>query len=106
MLKQIAKEANQIEDELWIPLDAVMHKLTQEVWEFNDAIQKYRWIYCKSRTTLDDVKAEAGDMFFNFISVLNRLGIDPDELSDCAKKTLEKFHERKNLYKSNTGGKD
>lgn len=41
-LKILAQELNSLEDELKFPLDSVMHKLVQELGEFNDAIQKYR----------------------------------------------------------------
>ncbi|PID34996.1 MAG: hypothetical protein CR971_00320 [candidate division SR1 bacterium] len=98
-LKEIATEVNAIEDRLAINLDAVMHKLTQELGEFNDAIQKYRGIYCKTRKTKEDIQEEAGDLFTNFISILNRVGVDPDVLPELAKNSLRKFHEREMLYK-------
>jgi NTP pyrophosphatase (non-canonical NTP hydrolase) len=101
MLKEIAIQANQIEDEIGLDLDAVMHKFTQEVGELNDAIQKYRGIYCKTRMELPDVEKEAGDVLFNFISLLNKLGIDPDKLPEFAQTTLEKFKERKDIYMNN-----
>jgi len=101
MLKEIAQEANKIEDELWLNIDAVLHKLTQEMWEVNDVIQKYRWIYCKSRKEIIDIESEVWDLVFNLISILNRLWIDPDRIWDFAKTTLNKFYERKDLYKSN-----
>lgn len=47
MFKDIAEEGNAIEDELWLGIDAVLHKITQEVGELNDAVQKYRGIYSK-----------------------------------------------------------
>jgi NTP pyrophosphatase (non-canonical NTP hydrolase) len=94
----IAEEANKLEDDIGISLDAVMHKITQEAGEFNDAVQKYRGIYCKSEGSMENVKSEAGDLMLNFISVLYRLKINPDELVDYASNTLDKFNERKELY--------
>ncbi len=97
--KKIADQANIIEDDLGYGIDAVMHKLIQEVGEFNDAIQKYRWIYTKSKSdNIDMIYAEAWDVMFNFISILNRLWINPDELEKMSHVTLNKFIERKNLY--------
>lgn len=46
-----------------------------------------------------DIEKEAGDLFANFISVLNRLGIDPDSLPSFVESSLAKFRERKELYK-------
>lgn len=98
-LKEIANQANVVEDDLWFTLDAVMHKLIQEMGEFSDAIQKYRWIYAKTKyDNLDMIYAEAWDVMFNFISILNRLWINPDELEKMSHTTLNKFIERKNLY--------
>jgi len=57
-LNEIAKEANKIEDELSISIDAVMHKITQEIGELNDAIQKMRGIYAKRRLTKEEVQDE------------------------------------------------
>ena len=98
-LWEIAKQANTLEDEAWFDLDAVMHKFTQEVGELNDAIQKYRWIYSKTKyDTLDEVHDEASDVIFNFISMLNRLGVDVNEIESMAESTLNKFIERRKLY--------
>ena len=100
-LKDIAIEANKIEDELEISLDAVLHKATQEFGEFNDAIQKYRGIYCKtSYETTTEIEGEIGDLIFNISSALYRIGIDPDNMIQYANNTLSKFNERKKLYKS------
>ncbi|MEI8090898.1 MAG: hypothetical protein WCG98_01200 [bacterium] len=41
-LSEIGKQTHAIEQEIGVNLDAVMHKLTQELGEFNDAVQKYR----------------------------------------------------------------
>ena len=51
-------------------IDDVLNKLTQELGEFNDAVQKYRGRYCRSRVDLERVKEEAGDFLFNLISLL------------------------------------
>ena len=98
-LKKIAEQANILEESLNIDLDASMHKFTQEVWEFNDAIQKYRGIYCKTKyETLDEVYGEASDVIFNFISILNKLGINADVFEQMAQWTLNNFIARKDLY--------
>lgn len=94
----IARKTKEIEKYCNINLDAVLNKLTQELGEFNDAVQKLRGIYSKSYGNLDEVKEEAGDLIFNFISILQELGINPDDLSLYAENTLKKFEERKNLY--------
>lgn len=100
-LREIASNANLLEDSLWLTIDAVMHKFNQEVGELNDAIQKYRWIYAKTKyDNVDMVYAEAWDVIFNFISILNRLWINPDDLEGMAKKTLDKFIERQSVYAS------
>ena len=92
--------ANTIEDELQINLDAVLHKLTQEMGEFNNAIQKYRGIYSKEKQDdLSEIYSEWGDLLFNFISILNRVWINVDKLDEMADNTLKKFIERKSIYK-------
>jgi NTP pyrophosphatase (non-canonical NTP hydrolase) len=96
---EIAEKSKEIEKELGLNLDAVLHKLTQEFGEFNDAVQKFRGIYSRSIGSMEHVEEEAGDLMFNLISVLYELGISPDELENYAEKTLKKFEERKNLYK-------
>ena len=98
-LSEIWKEAEILEDEAWIDIDAVMHKLTQEIWELNDAIQKYRWIYSKTKWNFEDVKSEFWDVIFNLVSIANKLWISPDEFSALAEMTLKKFKERIELYK-------
>ncbi len=101
-LSEIGKQTHAIEQEIGVNLDAVMHKLTQELGEFNDAVQKYRWILSKTKTeNLDKVEDEVGDLFFNIISILYNLGINPDRLPEFAENTLHKLEERKNLYKTN-----
>ena len=99
---EIGKEGNEIEDEIGLEIDDILNKLTQELGEFNDAVQKFRGRYCRTREkNNNNIKEEAGDLFFNLISLCNRLGINPDELPDLAENTLNKFKERKKLYISN-----
>ena len=101
-LKEIAEKGRRIEDEIGIDTDAVLNKLTQEVGEFNDAVQKYRGIYCRQKSeNLNHIKEEAGDLMFNLISVCHRLGVNPNELQNYAENTLRKFEERKELYIKN-----
>jgi NTP pyrophosphatase (non-canonical NTP hydrolase) len=60
-----------------------MHKLTQELGEFNDAIQKYRGIYCKTKyETLEEVESELSDLLFNIVSLCNKLGINVDRFPE------------------------
>lgn len=99
---ETAKRANELENEIGLTIDDVMNKLTQEVGEFNDAVQKYRGRYCKQRT--DDtskVQDELGDVIFNLYSIAYRLGLDPTKFPEYAASTLQKFEERKDLYKGN-----
>ncbi len=103
--KEIAEKTKKLEDELGISMDDILNKLTQELGEFNDAIQKYRGRYCRRKVSLDDIKEEVGDVIFNIISVCNRLGIDPNELSKYAETTLKSFEERKDEYSSAMGVK-
>ncbi|MBI4116346.1 hypothetical protein HY449_01240 [Candidatus Pacearchaeota archaeon] len=98
-LSDIAKDAKIMEEECGINADAVLNKLTQELGEFNDAVQKLRGIYSKSAGSKEHVEEETGDLIFNFISVLYELGINPDNLPLYAENTLKKFQERKELYK-------
>jgi NTP pyrophosphatase (non-canonical NTP hydrolase) len=101
-LKEIAKESKEIGDRIGLNLDAVLHKLTQETGEFNDAIQKYRGIFCKKRSeNLNDVKDEYGDVLFNLVYLGYLLGIDVDKMPEYAENTLKKFREREELYKQN-----
>lgn len=98
-LFDIGKQANALEDEIGINIDDVLNKLTQELGEFNDAVQKYRGRYCKQRAAnLEAVQGEVGDVYFNLISICHRLGLDVDKLSEYAEVTLHKFEERKPLY--------
>ncbi|MFH1452007.1 MAG: MazG nucleotide pyrophosphohydrolase domain-containing protein [archaeon] len=98
-LKEVADEANKIEDDLGLNIDDVLHKVTQEVGEFNDAVQKFRGRYCRSNILIEDVKGELGDVIFNLSFICNRIGINPDEFSVFAKETLEKFKRRKEDYR-------
>ena len=101
-LKEIAEKGRIIEEEIGVDINAVLNKFTQEFGEFNDAVQKYRGIYCRQKNgDLEHIKEEAGDLMFNFISICNRLGINPDELQNYAENTLKKFEERKEAYKQN-----
>ena len=98
-LNEIANEAKKIEKEIGLTTDDVLNKLTQELGEFNDAVQKFRGRYCKRREeTVDKIKEEAGDLIINFISILKSVGINPEEISKFAENTLKKFKERKELY--------
>ncbi len=102
-LREIGELANKLEDEIGINLDAVMNKLTQEVGEFNDAIQKHRGIHSRSWVPLVKVIDELGDVLVNLISIAYRLEINPDAFPGIAEKTLNKFKERKNDYIENKG---
>ena len=100
-LSEIGEKANEVEEEIGLTIDDVLNKLTQELGEFNDAVQKFRGRYCKTKTeNTNDIKEEFGDLFFNMISISNRLGINPDELPEYAENTLNKFYERIELYKA------
>ena len=95
----IAKEAFGIESDIGLTIDDILNKLTQELGEFNDSVQKLRGRYCKSKGTLEDIKGEAGDLFLNFISICYRAGINPNDLPKLAENTLNKFKERKETYR-------
>ncbi len=97
-LEEISKRANDIEDELDLTFDDVLHKVTQECGEFNNAVQKFRGRYCRSRGSIEDVREELGDLIFNLSSVCNRIGINPDDFGKLAKETLNKFEGRKGDY--------
>jgi len=98
-LREIAQEANDIENEIGLDTDDVLNKLTQEVGEFNDSVQKLRGKYCRKAGNVEDVKGELGDLVLNLISLCNRMGINSDDLPVFAEKTLQKFKDRKELYK-------
>ena len=100
-LREIGATANALEKEIGVDLDAVMNKLTQEMGEFNDAIQKHRGIYSRSRVPMSKVKSELGDVLVNLISIAHRLGINPDAFPSIAEDTLNKFKERKDDYIEN-----
>lgn len=101
-LYNTAKRANALEDEIGLTLDDVLNKFTQEVGEFNDAVQKYRGRYCKQRAEdLTKVQDELGDVLMNLGSIACRLGLDPNKFAEYAASTLGKFEERKELYKGN-----
>ena len=106
-LGNIGEKANEIEKEIGLTIDDSLNKLTQEVGEFNDSVQKFRGRYCKTReNNTEKIKEEAGDLFFNLISICKKLGINPDELPKFAENTLSKLIERKNLYSSNISKKN
>jgi len=101
-LKQIADRACEIQEEIGLTFDDVLNKFTQEVGELNDAVQKRRGRFCKTKALNDDnLKDELGDVMFNLISICNGMNINPNELPLLAKNTLDKFEERKELYKEN-----
>ena len=87
--------------EIGINLDTVMNKLTWEMGEFNDAIQKHRGIYSRSWVPKSTVISELGDVLVNLISIAHRLKINPDTFPSIAEDTLNKFRERKNDYIGN-----
>lgn len=71
---------------------------------FIDAVQKYRGRYCRQRAeTTEEMEKEVGDVLLNLASLLYRLGLDPDQLPDYAQRTLEKFQERKEVYRRAMG---
>lgn len=101
-LKEIAEKSKQIEDEIGLNIDDILNKLTQEVGEFNDTVQKVRGRFCKEKANNNEnLEKEIGDVMLNLISICNRLGINPNELPKLAENTLNKFKERKELYKKN-----
>lgn len=83
-----------LEEECGIEIDDVMHKLTQEVGELNDAIQKTRGRYCRSSVTPEGLRKEFGDVLLNLLSLCSKMGIDPDDLPVIAKETLKSFADR------------
>ncbi len=103
-LKELGEEANVIEERIGLNIDDSLNKLTQELGEFNDAVQKSRGRYCKKKGDLENVKQEVGDLFFNIISICNKIGINPNELSLFAENTLKKLKEREELYKKSIKG--
>jgi len=96
--EELSKEAEKLENEIGLDIDDILNKFTQEVGEFNDAVQKLRGRYCRSKINIEEVKKEAGDVLFNLISICNRIGINPNELPELAEKTFEKFIKRKQDY--------
>lgn len=101
-LKEVADRAREIQEEIGLNFDDVLNKFTQEVGELNDAVQKRRGRFCKTKVLNDDnLKDELGDVMFNLILMCNGMNINPDDLPLFAKSTLDKFEERKELYKEN-----
>ena len=100
--KDLAKETREISDRIGNNLDAHLNKLTQEVGEFNDAVQKYRGIFCKQKAeNLDSAKDEFGDVLFNLIYIADRIGIDVNKSLEYAENTLKKYKEREQVYIQN-----
>lgn len=100
-LSEIWQQANVLEDYVGINIDAILNKITQELGEFNDAVQKHRGIYCKTKyDTTKEAEKELGDLLFNIISLCTRLWIDPDRFPEFAENTLHKAEERKETYKN------
>ena len=100
--KEVAVVAEKVENEIGLTFDDILNKFTQEVGELNDAVQKYRGRFCKEREFNNEhVKEEVGDVMLNLISICNRVSINPEELPSLANDTLNKFVERKEIYKEN-----
>ena len=98
--QDIAQEADFIEQSLGLTLDDVLNKLTQEMGEFNDAIQNFRGRYTRTKTSdTEHVKKELGDVLFNLISLCHQLGIDVSKLEQYPEATLAKFKSRLDQYK-------
>ncbi|MGC9309830.1 MAG: MazG nucleotide pyrophosphohydrolase domain-containing protein [Candidatus Nanoarchaeia archaeon] len=101
-LNKIGQEAEKIEEEIGLNFDDVLNKLTQELGEFNDAVQEFRGRYCRQQSENNGhIKEELGDLIFNIASICRKIGINPDDFNKYASNTLDKFQERKELYKQN-----
>lgn len=99
-LKTIAEKTKVLEEGLGLNFDDNLNKLTQELGEFNDAVQKYRGRYCREKSENNEhIKEELGDLVLNLISVCLKVGINPNELNIYAENTLNKFNERKEFYR-------
>ncbi len=73
MKQQVSQRVLELENELGIDLDAVMHKVTQETMELIEALQNQ---------DREEIISELGDALFNTLSVAHRLDIqlqDPIE---------------------------
>jgi len=105
-LNEIGKEAKETEKEIGLTTDDILNKLTQELGEFNDAVQKYRGRFCRQKAeNTDNIKEELGDVLLNLISVCKEFNINPNEFSIFANNTLKKFKDRKELYKNSIKNK-
>ena len=103
-LKEIVQEAEEIGNRIGLDTDAVLNKITQEVGEFNDAVQKYRGIFCQKKAEdLADVKDELGDALFNLAYAAHLVGVDVNKIPEYMEHTLQKFRDREELYKENRG---
>ncbi|MCU0679831.1 MAG: hypothetical protein MUF50_00805 [Planctomycetes bacterium] len=101
-LQKLGEKVNNLEDNIGLSIDDVLNKLTQELGEFNDAVQKYRGRYCREKTLdLKKVEDELGDLLTNIISLGHRLGVDVNNIEFFIKNTISKFEERQELYKKN-----
>ncbi|MEK6895496.1 MAG: MazG nucleotide pyrophosphohydrolase domain-containing protein [Nanoarchaeota archaeon] len=100
--EHIGIEGKIIGERIGLTIDDILNKLTQEVGEFNDAIQKYRGRFCKQKSeNLDHIKEELGDVYFNLICIASIIGLNPNDFPKYAEETLQKFKEREDLYKRN-----
>lgn len=101
-LREIAERAGELEEEIGADTDAVLNKAIQEFGKLNDAIQRYRGIYCRAQVTdLPGVKKGAGDLMLNIVSVLYQIGVDPNELPNYAAMALEKLEMTVEEYREN-----
>lgn len=66
----------------WPDLQAVMHKLDEEIAEVKQALRQ---------DNLAEAKAEIGDVFFTLTNVARHMGDDPEKLTNDA---VEKFEKR------------
>ncbi len=101
-LNEIAEESEKIEREVGLIFDDILNKLTQELGEFNDAVQKFRGKYCRQKSKDNEhVKEELGDLILNISSICKKTDINPNDFNKYALNTLNKFKERKEIYRKN-----
>ena len=55
----------------------------------------------KKEETNEHIKEELGDLILNIASICRKIEINPDELNLFAENTLNKFKQRKEVYKEN-----
>jgi NTP pyrophosphatase (non-canonical NTP hydrolase) len=70
MKQQVSQRVWELENELGIDLDAVMHKVTQETMELIEALEQQ---------DKEEIISELGDALFNTLSVAHRLDIQLEE---------------------------